>query len=160
MTHKPIQLNSLTLSFPHKVCFDDVTLQIPYGSHIAIIGRNGAGKSTLLNIICGSVEATSGSVIIPADATMAYVPQIVDDAHTLSGGQCFNAALTKALSAAPNILLLDEPTNHLDNFFCNLNITLCNQQLRFICLFHHKNKLEDNELLLRQGTLLDPHCYR
>ena len=48
MIHKPIQIKNLQLSFPHKTCFDDFTVQIPYGSRIAIIGRNGCGKTALL----------------------------------------------------------------------------------------------------------------
>ena len=34
MIHKSIQIKNLQLSFPHKTCFDDFTLQIPYGSRI------------------------------------------------------------------------------------------------------------------------------
>ena len=35
--HKPIQFESIGLSFPHKTCFADFTGQIPYGSRIAIM---------------------------------------------------------------------------------------------------------------------------
>ncbi|MCX5922138.1 MAG: ATP-binding cassette domain-containing protein [Candidatus Dependentiae bacterium] len=114
MMHKPILLKNIGFSFPHKICFEDFTGQISYGSRIAIIGRNGSGKSTLLNILRGMVEPTSGQLVVSSDVVCGYVPQIVEDFDSLSGGQRFNQALTGVLSEDPNVLLLDEPTNHLD----------------------------------------------
>lgn len=114
MIHKPIQIKNLQLSFPHKTCFDDFSVQVPYGSRIAIIGRNGCGKTTLLKILSGMVEPTSGDVLSAADVIIGFVPQIVEEFDSLSGGQRLNAAVTQALSLEPNVLLLDEPTNHLD----------------------------------------------
>lgn len=104
MSHKPLYLNNLSLEFPHKTCFTDFTVTINFGDHVAIIGRNGSGKSSLLNMIKD----------ISSDIIVSYVPQIIEEFVDLSGGQRFNAALTKALAENPDILLLDEPTNHLD----------------------------------------------
>ncbi|ETZ07374.1 nucleotide-binding protein ExpZ [Holospora obtusa F1] len=114
MIHKPIQIKNLQLSFPHKTYFDDFSVQVPYGSRIAIIGRNGCGKTTLLKILNGMVQPTSGDVLSAADVIIGFVPQIVEEFDSLSGGQRLNAAVTQALSLEPNVLLLDEPTNHLD----------------------------------------------
>lgn len=113
--HKSIQIKNLTLSFPHKICFDDFSTQVHYGSRIAIIGRNGSGKSSLLKILQGISKATQGDVHIPEDVILGYVPQIIAEFDTLSGGQRLNAAVTAALKNDPNVLLLDEPTNHLDH---------------------------------------------
>lgn len=114
MIHKPIQIKNLSLSFPHKTCFDDFNVQIPYGSRIAIIGRNGSGKTTLLKILHSMLEPTSGDIRYGDDVVFGFVPQIINDFDTLSGGQRLNAAVTQALNYDPNVLLLDEPTNHLD----------------------------------------------
>lgn len=119
MIHKPIHLNTISLSFPHKTCFDNFRTIIPYGARIALIGRNGSGKSTLLNILQGIIAPSSGTLIMPEDARIGYVPQIIEDSDalklaSLSGGQRFNELLTQVLSQDPNVLLLDEPTNHLD----------------------------------------------
>ncbi|MBS0185608.1 MAG: ABC-F family ATP-binding cassette domain-containing protein [Proteobacteria bacterium] len=114
MTQKPIQLHHLTLSFPHKVCFEDFNGNVPFGSRIGILGDNGTGKSTLLKIILGDFDPSEGHVKIPENTKIGYVPQMIDHFSPLSGGERFNEALTQALTQRPDVLLLDEPTNHLD----------------------------------------------
>ncbi len=112
--HKPIQFQNVSLAFPQKVCFEGFSAQVACGSRIAIIGRNGAGKSMLLKLLLGVSEASQGGIRVPEDVIIGYVPQVVEEFVSLSGGQRFNKALTDALALSPNVLLLDEPTNHLD----------------------------------------------
>ena len=45
-----------------KKALSDLSLKIPDGDFVSIIGANGAGKSTLFNAICGSFPLDSGSV--------------------------------------------------------------------------------------------------
>jgi ATPase subunit of ABC transporter with duplicated ATPase domains len=112
--HNPINIRHIDLSLAHRTCFTDFNATIHYGDRIAIIGSNGAGKSTLLRMLYGTTQPTDGTITMPANASIGYVPQIIDDASPKSGGQRFNAAFTQALAMQPNIVLLDEPTNHLD----------------------------------------------
>ena len=42
----------------------DVSLDIRRGEIFALLGPNGAGKTTLINIVCGIVNASSGSVLV------------------------------------------------------------------------------------------------
>ncbi len=112
--HKPIQIKNLSLSFPHKLCFENFSTQVYSGSRIAIIGANGSGKSTLLNRLNGISNAVSGEVMLPSEVVLGYVPQLISDHPHLSGAERFQKSLTQALQSGPNVLLLDEPTNHLD----------------------------------------------
>ena len=115
MTHKPIEFVNVGLSFPHKTCFENFNTTVAYGSRIGIIGQNGSGKSTLLKMLQRLTETTDGYIKVPKDVRIGYVPQVIEDYETLSGGQRLNEALTRALVADPTVLLLDEPTNHLDH---------------------------------------------
>jgi len=45
------------------VALQDVDLQIQAGEIFALLGPNGAGKTTLISIVCGIVNASSGTVV-------------------------------------------------------------------------------------------------
>lgn len=51
-------------SFPIKKALDNVSISIPKGERIGIIGRNGAGKTTLLKIINSMISPSAGHVEI------------------------------------------------------------------------------------------------
>ncbi len=114
MTHHPVSIRNIALSFGEKVCFEDFSAEIYSGCRIAITGSNGQGKSLLLKIIQGLFEPSSGTVSIPKALTFAYVPQTIDDFPNLSGAERFLRVLSHALALKPDVLCLDEPTNHLD----------------------------------------------
>ncbi|NKX75386.1 ABC transporter ATP-binding protein [Rhodobacteraceae bacterium R_SAG3] len=69
-----IKLENLTKSFwvkgERKVVIDDLSLTLPSGKSLALLGRNGAGKSTLLEIISGTLHADSGRVL--SDGTISW----------------------------------------------------------------------------------------
>lgn len=63
---------------------DAIGLSIPYGQHIAILGRSGAGKSTLKALIHGDLSPTRGSIEIdgaPSYSLGEQMPRIMSVVH-------------------------------------------------------------------------------
>ncbi len=70
-----ISVNQLTVSFGGTELFSNITFLVQPRDRIGLVGKNGAGKSTLLKIFAGLQEATSGTVIVPQDIDVGYLPQ-------------------------------------------------------------------------------------
>jgi ATP-binding cassette subfamily F protein 3 len=70
-----ITASGLAKSFGPDDIFFNVTLSIPRGARIAIVGPNGVGKTTLLRILVGVEEASSGTVHRARGLTIGYLPQ-------------------------------------------------------------------------------------
>ena len=56
---------------------NDVTLQIPRGRIVGLLGPNGSGKTTLIKLINGLLVPTSGTVMINGDAPGAKTKAVV-----------------------------------------------------------------------------------
>lgn len=80
-----ISAESLAVEFGGTTLFKDISFIINEKDRIALMGRNGAGKSTLLKILAGVRQPTSGTVNIPRDCVVAYLPQhlITEDGRTV-----------------------------------------------------------------------------
>ena len=90
---KVIELNKVSKSYNDKVLIEDLSLSIPKGAIVGIIGGNGAGKSTLFRMISGTETPDSGAIDLGETVKVAYVEQTRDalnDNHTvweaISGG--------------------------------------------------------------------------
>ena len=61
-----ISLKSLSFSYPgtDRPIFDDVSVELPAGGVIALVGENGAGKTTLVKLLCGMYRPDAGAVLV------------------------------------------------------------------------------------------------
>jgi urea transport system ATP-binding protein len=57
-----LEIDELSVSYGRTQVLFDVSLDIPDGALVCVMGRNGVGKTTLLNAVMGLLPATSGSV--------------------------------------------------------------------------------------------------
>lgn len=56
-----VSANALTVQRDGKAILKDISLSVPAGAVVGLVGRNGAGKSTLLRCLAGLVDPSSGS---------------------------------------------------------------------------------------------------
>ena len=73
-----IRTDSLTKGFGENLLFEDLTLNIPPGAIVGIIGANGAGKTTLFRLLTGEETPDSGNVQQGETVSLAYVDQSRD----------------------------------------------------------------------------------
>ncbi len=102
---RDICFDDVSFTYPNAVepALQNISLHIPCGKRIGIIGRSGAGKSTLVSILSGLVDCTSGQLLVdgkpltPADRVayamqVGYVPQ---SPYILAGTVAENVAFSQ-----------------------------------------------------------------
>ncbi len=129
---------------PEKILIKDLSIDIPAGSKVAIVGPTGAGKSTSLrqqfgmvlqetwlkqgtihdNIAFGNPDASRDQVITAAKAANAdffiqqlpqgYDTKLENAGESLSVGQAQLLTIARVFLAIPKILILDEATSSID----------------------------------------------
>lgn len=73
-----ISLSNLSLTFGHKVLFDDLDFSLAPGDKVTIVGENGCGKSTFLRLLIGNADLPfSGYRAVLGK--IGYLPQHFDD---------------------------------------------------------------------------------
>ncbi|TXK19486.1 ABC-F family ATP-binding cassette domain-containing protein [Homoserinibacter sp. GY 40078] len=65
----------ISLAFPTKDVFDDVTVGLDEGDRVGVVGRNGDGKSTLLRILAGRQQPDSGRVTVRGGTRIGMLDQ-------------------------------------------------------------------------------------
>jgi ABC-type bacteriocin/lantibiotic exporter with double-glycine peptidase domain len=63
-----IEFHDVSFCYPNtdKYILNNVSIKIPYGEKLAIVGNNGAGKSTFIKLICKFYKPTIGKITIEA----------------------------------------------------------------------------------------------
>ena len=77
-----ISVEGLTVEFGGFTLFDDVSFVVNKKDRIALVGKNGAGKSTMLKIFAGLQSPTAGTISVPKETTIGYLPQQMKLADT------------------------------------------------------------------------------
>lgn len=139
-----ISIKNLSFSFTHRLIFQNINIDIPTSSRIAILGPNGVGKSTFMKLMVGLLKPHSYETF-PQINNFAYLPQghtadffqaNVDEymqlmgvrlelpkelkkqpLSSLSGGQKQLLFLRSLLALDREIYFLDEPFVFLDPYF-------------------------------------------
>jgi ATP-binding cassette, subfamily B, bacterial len=61
-----VRLEHVSFAYPgsDRLALDDVSLDLPAGAVVAVVGENGAGKTTLVKLLCKLYEPTSGRILV------------------------------------------------------------------------------------------------
>ncbi len=73
--HRGIRLDHVSFAYPgtSRVVLEDVSVTLPAGAVVALVGENGAGKTTLVKLLAKMYEPSSGSILVD-DTPLARVP--------------------------------------------------------------------------------------
>ena len=70
-----ISVDQLTVEFGGFKLFDQASFLINPKDRVGLVGKNGAGKSTLLKVFMGIQPPATGTVAVPGDIRLGYLPQ-------------------------------------------------------------------------------------
>ncbi|MFC9286499.1 ABC transporter ATP-binding protein [Streptomyces sp. NPDC057052] len=71
-----IRLDRVSFSYPggERPVLDDITLDLPAGQVVAVVGENGAGKSSLVKLLCRYYAPTSGRILVDGTDLASIAP--------------------------------------------------------------------------------------
>jgi ATP-binding cassette subfamily B protein len=72
-----ITLEDVSFCYPgaERPVLSHVSMHIPAGSVVALVGENGAGKSTLVKLLCGLYQPTGGRILVDGEDLAGLAPE-------------------------------------------------------------------------------------
>ena len=143
-----ISIEGLSVAFGGNTLFDDITYVINKKDRIALVGKNGAGKSTMLKIIAGLQTPTSGSVNMPKDLTVGYLPQQMNLSDTCTVMEEAEQAFSHIFELQSRIehmnIELSERTDYESEYYQELieRVSNANEQLALIGASNYQAEIE------------------
>jgi ATP-binding cassette subfamily F protein 3 len=109
-----LQVQGLTKQYSGRTLFEDVTWNVSTGDRVALVGPNGSGKTTLLRLMTGSEHPDAGSVTMPRQTTVGYLPQDGLAHHGKSLREETLSAFASVLALGAEIAELEHRMSELD----------------------------------------------
>ena len=121
-----IAINNVSVLFGGFELFSNISFMLNKNDRIGLVGKNGAGKSTLLKIINKQISPTSGTISMPNDIKIGYLPQ------QMPFSQKDITVLNETLTAFDEILFLQEELKRVTNILENSNNFSDNSYLQLL----------------------------
>jgi ATP-binding cassette subfamily F protein 3 len=138
-----ISVDQLTIEFGGFQLFRDVSFVVNPKDRIGLVGKNGAGKSTLLKVFMGIQPSTKGSVTIPPDISLGYLPQnmVCKDSRTV---------FDESREAFSEVLKLDEEIKNINS---QLSDRTDYESSEYLKLIHKLTDASDRYQILGGGSI-------
>ena len=106
MSSRVLTMSGISKSFGATQALRDVSLDVPAGRVLALIGENGAGKSTLMKVLSGAHAPDAGTMTLNGNS---FTPSGPHDARLAGVGMIYQELnLAPDLSVEDNIMLGQE----------------------------------------------------
>ena len=109
-----VRFENVSFSYdPQAVVLRDLSLEIPDGEFLLVVGHNGAGKSTLLKLMNGIVKPSAGRVTVcsrdTARTPVAHLAKDICVTFQNPGDQIFASTVLEEAAFGPRSLGRDDP---------------------------------------------------
>jgi len=111
-----ISIDKINLSFGGFELFKEISFLINPKDRIGLIGKNGAGKSTLLKVITRKQPPSSGTVSIPKDVSVGYLPQQMQISDTCTLKEETEQAFEELLNIQKQITRLNTEISESEEY--------------------------------------------
>jgi phospholipid/cholesterol/gamma-HCH transport system ATP-binding protein len=103
MDQPAVELRHVTESFGQRRVLDEVSLAVPAGRSLCILGRSGTGKSVALRHIIGLVRPDAGQVLVEGEDLAPLPPRELARVRRRIGFLFQNSALFDSISVGENV---------------------------------------------------------
>jgi zinc/manganese transport system ATP-binding protein len=81
-----VSVENLSVAYGDHTVINDLSFSVNEGDFLILIGENGVGKTTLIKALLGQIKPRSGTIEIPQNIKIGYVPQFrnLDEEYPLS----------------------------------------------------------------------------
>lgn len=81
-----VSVENLSVAYGDHTVINDLSFSVNEGDFLILIGENGVGKTTLIRALLGLIKPRSGTIEIPQNIKIGYVPQFrnIDEEYPLS----------------------------------------------------------------------------
>ncbi len=98
-----VELRNVTLRFGRQTILNDLSLQVPYGQSLVVIGESGCGKTMLLKSIVGLIRPTSGQILYDGQDIHQLNEVEMTELRRRHGFVFQNAALFDSMTIGENV---------------------------------------------------------
>ena len=106
-----ISIRNITKNFGGKSVLNGLSLEIPRGETLVVMGQSGCGKSVLLKIITGLMSADSGEIWFDGTEISSLKGRKINNLRRKIGMLFQSAALFDSMTVAENVaFMLDQHT--------------------------------------------------